>query len=106
MVDHLGDLRRRPQVVPQQRRPDHGARRVEGDHAVLLAADGDRGGPLQQPGSGLLQRFPPQLRVDLGAGGMRRDGLIDDLAVRRPDQHHLRRLGRGVDPATRTSSVM
>ena len=48
MLDHLADLRRGPQVVPQQRRSDHVSGLVEGDHAVLLPADSDRGGAPQQ----------------------------------------------------------
>ena len=84
MLDHLADLRRGPQVVPQQRRPDDGSGVVQRDHAVLLTADGDRRRPLQQSGTRLLQRLPPQHRVDLGAGWVRGRRLVDDRCRRPP----------------------
>ena len=57
---------------------------VEGDHAVLLPADGDRRGPVEQPGpAACVERGQPGPRVDLGAGRVRRGPLLDDLPSRR-----------------------
>ena len=62
-----------PGVVPQQRIPHHYASAVQAYHAVLLGTDGHRRDIVQAAcgGAGGLQGRPPQLRIDLGAVGMR-----------------------------------
>ncbi len=87
-------------VVPEQRVPDDGAVLVEADHAVLLAADGDRGdvgepaGGRRGGGEGLL----PGAGSDLGAAGDGARGPPHELAGVRVADHDLAGLRRGVDP--------
>jgi hypothetical protein len=66
---------------------------VECNHAVLLAADADRGRLLQEAAPGLLEGVPPGVRVDLRSGGMLRRVLVDNLAVAGTDEQNLGRLG-------------
>jgi hypothetical protein len=88
-----------PRVVPEQRGPYDRAALVEGDHAVLLAADrhrrhvGEPAGRLHGPGQG----GPPRVRVDLGALRVAGPSLADQRAGGSVAHHHLARLGRGVD---------
>ena len=70
---------------------------VEGDHAVLLTADGECGRAGEQPVGGDVERLEPGTWIDGGAGGVRRGGLRDDLAGRCVHEDGLGRLGRRVD---------
>jgi hypothetical protein len=96
--DEVGRRARRPDVVPEQRRPHDVPRVVEGDHAVLLAGDGDRGDLIQQPATRGLEGAPPVLGIDLGAGGMRSARLVHHGAGVGIADDDLARLGRRVDP--------
>ena len=70
---------RRPVVVPQQGVPDQFALIVQGDHAVLLTADGQRRDPVEQGriGRGLLIGGQPRRGRHLGARRMRGPGRAD-----------------------------
>jgi hypothetical protein len=87
-------------VVPEQGVADDLAVLVEADHAVLLAADGDRGHVVQAAcvGSRLLDSGPPGGGVDLGAVGVARAAGADQLAGLGVADDDLAGLGRGVDP--------
>ena len=96
LADQLGRGRSRPQVVPEQRGPDHLALVVEDDHPVLLPRHADGGRAIQQPLARLVQRRPPVGRVGLGAGRVRSAPPADDGSVARVAEHDLGGLGRAV----------
>src|SRR5690606_24040795 len=86
-------------VVPQQGGPDDPAVLVQGDHPVLLAADGD-GGDVVQPASlpdRRVERVLPGGRVDLGALRMAGAARAEDGAAAGVADDDLARLRRGVD---------
>ena len=86
----------RTDVVPQQCVEDRFAVVAQGDHAVLLGADGDGQSSVVEPRLG-LQGAPPVVRVDRGAVGMTGARRGEDLARVGVDAEHLRALGRRVD---------
>ena len=87
-------------VVPQQRGPDHLARGVEHDHAVLLPADGDRGDVIEaaRVGDRGLEGGPPGIRMHLGAVGMPGAPRAHHGSGLQVANHHLAALGGGIDP--------
>ena len=103
---HIGNLRCGPQVVPQQCRSHNSSGAVQGDHAVLLPTDRNRRCALQQPGTRLLQGFPPRRRVDLGAGRVRCGRLVDDAPSAALTNSTLVDWVEESIPATRTSFMM
>ena len=92
-------------VVPEDRRADRPAPRVEGHQAVLLGRDRDGRDVARATGlvEGVAQGGPPRLGVALARSG--RSGHLvegppagDPTPGLRIDEHDLRRLGRAVDP--------
>ena len=98
-VDEFGRRGTGASIVPQQRISDDFAGVVQAHHAVLLGAHRDGGHVVEATGvlDGGLQRGPPQLRVDLGAVGMRRRPRPHDLTGVRIAHQHLARLRGRVD---------
>ena len=97
LLHQLGGRIRTAHVVPQQCVVHRIATVVEGDHPVLLPADGHRVGPVEQRTGGLIDSSQPRRRVN---GSPRRVGgapLVDHPSVGRIHEHGLGRLGRGVD---------
>ena len=81
-------------VVPEQGVAHRLAVGVEGDHAVLLAGDGDRVGPLEQAVGRVVDGAEPGPGIDLGAGRVRSRAYVDDAPVVGVDEERLGRLGR------------
>ena len=99
LADEVGGRLRGTGVVPQQRISHDLAVLVEQHHAVLLAADGHGGHPVEQaPAARLLPRRPPVAGVDLGAVGVRRTPGAHHLPGVGVADDDLAGLGRGVDP--------
>ena len=86
-------------VVPQQCISHDIARLVQAHHAVLLCSHRHRVDVVESTGGadGGLQSGPPQLRVDLGAVGMRRRRGAHGFAGVGVADHHLAGLGGRVD---------
>ncbi len=97
--DELGRRGAGASVVPQQRISDDFAGFVQAHHAVLLGAHRDGGYVVEATGvlDGGLQGGPPQLRVHLGAVGMRRRPRPRDLTGVRIAHQHLAGLRGRVD---------
>src|SRR5690606_31505144 len=104
LVDQRGGLPGGADVVPEHGGPDGLAGVVEGDQAVLLAADGDGAGPVGPAGllDGRAERPPPLLGVALaaraGGDGVRGTAFSDDGAAVHVYCDGLGRLGGAVDP--------
>ena len=98
-VDKFGGRAAGTSVVPQQRIPNNRACAVQTHHSVLLSADGHSRHVVESSDRihGGLQRAPPQLRIDLGAIGMRRRRGPHDLTGIGVADNHLAGLGRRVD---------
>ena len=86
-------------VVPQKRRADHPALRVEHDHAVLLATHRQRAHIVQAPGGvdRLEEGVPPRLGIHFRAIGVGGPPLADDPVRPGVDDDDLAGLGGGVD---------
>ena len=101
LADEVGGRAGGPDVVPEQRVADDGAVLVEADHAVLLAADRQRGDVVQPAGGrgGRLAKRRRQARgstsVPSGCGA--RPGADQRAGVGVADDD-LAGLGGGVDP--------
>ncbi len=87
-------------VVPEQSRAYDGSVGVEADHAVLLAADGDRVDVVEPARGldGLLERVPPRIRMHLGALRVGSVTAAHERTGLRIADDDLAGLGRGVDP--------
>ena len=98
LLDQIGGGPGRAGVVPQQRGPDDVVVSVQGDHAVLLAADGDCLDAIEDPARTRgAPGIPPCPRIDLGPIGMRRPSGSEHRAGLRIADDDLAGLGRTVD---------
>ncbi len=85
-------------VVPQQRLAHDLVALVEGDHAVLLPADGDGRDTVESAApAGQAEGLPPPVGVHLGAVRVRRARRAHHLTGVGVADDDLRRLGRAVD---------
>jgi hypothetical protein len=100
-LHQAGGLVGRAGVVPQQGRPHHLVRGIQGDQAVLLPADRQRRDRLGEVrarlGDRLLAGPPPRLRIHLGAVWMAGPAFADDGARFGVDHQRLGGLGGRVN---------